>query len=396
MPAHTIDPKYIEQNDNAVYRILRVNHLQEAMDILIPLEPPQNNLEYNQALDFFKQAILNWQPNIGKPNLSIQKRFQLANVLVPPLILLGHHARAAILNFAIDNIDGGLSYILSMQQTACLLLGDDVLLSTTKLGFAIASLAIPRKDKAKQLYKIATACTMALMDKTCTDGHSEDVTNLCSRFYLLIADIALLASTGADSREDVNARSMFRLRITTNASEIESVTNSRLKISHWITETLTENNLIYDFSEEEIKMSPKELNVFLCHSSSDKPVVRKIYSQLKEIRNVKPWFDEADILPGEDWDIAIKRAVRNSQVVIICMSKSSVKKEGFVQKEIRIAIDIALEKPENTIFIIPLKLEECDVPDRLSSFQWVKYPEGWDKLVVSVKKRAKDFDIDIA
>ncbi len=395
MPAHTVDPKYIEQNDNAIYRILRVNRFQEAIDILIPQEPPSNPLEYNQALNHFMQAILNWQPNIGKPNLPIQKRFQLTNELVPPLILLGHHARAAILNFAIDNIDGGLSYILSMQQTACLMAGDDVLLMTAKLGFAVSSLAIPRKDKTTQLYKIATACTMALADKTCSDGHSQDMIDLCSRFYLLIADIALLASTGVESREDVNARNMFRHRISTNASEIESATSGRLKLGQWTSETLIANNLIYDFSEEEVKMSPKELNVFLCHSSSDKPVARKIYSQLKEIRNVKPWFDEVDILPGEDWEPAIKRAVRNSQVVIICMSKSSVRKEGFVQKEIRLAIDVALEKPENTIFIIPLKLEECDVPDRLSSFQWVKYPEGWEKLVLSLKRRAKDFGIDI-
>jgi len=166
MPVHTVDPKYMEQNDNVVNRILFVNHLQDAIDILIPQEPPRNPLEYNQALNFFKQAILNWQPNIGKSNLPIQKRFQLANELVPPLILLGHHARAAILNFGIDNIDGGLSYILSMQQTACLLTGDDVLLSTAKLGFAVSSLAIPRRDKAKQLYKVVTACTMALADKS--------------------------------------------------------------------------------------------------------------------------------------------------------------------------------------------------------------------------------------
>jgi len=341
------------------------------------------------------QAILNWQPNVGKSNLPVQKRFQLANELVPPLILLGHHARAAILNFAIDNIDGGLSYILSMQQTACLLTGDDVLLSTAKLGFAVSSLAIPRKDKAKQLYKIATACTMALADKTCSDGHSEDVIDLCSRFYTLLADIALLSSSGVESREDVNARNMFRHRIGVSASEIESATNGKLKIGQWVSETLTANNLIYDFSEEEVKMSPKELNVFLSYASNDKSLAREIYERLKRIKNVKPWIDEKDILAGEDWEFAIKRGVRNSHAVIVCMSKSSVRKEGFIQKEIRIALNVELEKPENTIFIIPLKLEECDVPDRLSSFQWKRYPEDWDEVVSALKKRAGDLGIDI-
>jgi hypothetical protein len=39
-----------------------------------------------------------------------------------------------------------------------------------------------------------------------------------------------------------------------------------------------------------------------------------------------------------------------------------VTKEGYVQREIRRAIEVAEEKPEGTIFIVPVKLEECDVP----------------------------------
>jgi len=57
MPAHTVDPKYIEQNDNAVYRILRVSRLQDAIDILIPQETPHNPLEYNQALSNYLKTL---------------------------------------------------------------------------------------------------------------------------------------------------------------------------------------------------------------------------------------------------------------------------------------------------------------------------------------------------
>lgn len=395
MSTQTVDPKYIEENNKAVYRLLRVNNLQDAINILIPQEPPKNPLEYNNALAFFIQAIINWQPNIGTIELPTKKRLELANSLVPPLILLGHHARAAILNFAIDNIDGGLSYLLSMNQTACLMPGDDVLLSTTHLGFAIGSLVISRKDRAHQLYKIAMACTMALADRSCRERHDEETISLCSRFYLLLADIASLSATGVNGGADANARNMFRYRISLNASEIETATEGKLKIGNWVASTLSANGLIYDFSEEEIKMSPKELNVFLCHSSSDKPIVRNIYRRLAELKNVKPWLDEIDIAAGEDWEFAIKRAVRSAQVIIVCLSNSAVRKEGFLQKEIRIALDVAMEKPENTIFILPMKLEECDVPDRLSTFQWVGYPENWDKVVSSLKRRGGDFGIDI-
>jgi hypothetical protein len=42
-----------------------------------------------------------------------------------------------------------------------------------------------------------------------------------------------------------------------------------------------------------------------------------------------------------------------------------------VQKEIKFALDVADEQPEDTIFLIPLKLEECDVPERLARWHWV-------------------------
>ncbi len=46
------------------------------------------------------------------------------------------------------------------------------------------------------------------------------------------------------------------------------------------------------------------------------------------------------------------------------------------------ALDIADEKPEGHIFVIPLKLEECEVPDRLQTFQWVDLfkERGYERL----------------
>jgi hypothetical protein len=66
--------------------------------------------------------------------------------------------------------------------------------------------------------------------------------------------------------------------------------------------------------------------------------------------------DSVDVLPGDDWDFAIQRALRNSRVVIACLSPSSITKEGYVQKEISIALDVALEKPEAMVYIIPARL----------------------------------------
>lgn len=118
---------------------------------------------------------------------------------------------------------------------------------------------------------------------------------------------------------------------------------------------------------------PRQLRVFLCHASQDKPAVRELYNALKAEKWIDPWLDKAKILPGQDWRMVIEKAVEDTDAVIVCLSNQSVNKEGFVQREIKYAYDLALEKPEETIFLIPLRLNTCVVPRGLRSFQWVDY-----------------------
>lgn len=137
------------------------------------------------------------------------------------------------------------------------------------------------------------------------------------------------------------------------------------------------------------------LSVFLCHASGDKPVVRKLYEALQR-DGFDPWLDEENLLPGQDWNYEIAKAVRNSDVVIVCLSEDSVSKTGYVQKETKFALDVADEQPEGAIFIIPVKLEECDVPDRLSHWHWVSLGEtrGYERLVTALNRRSADLGID--
>ena len=128
--------------------------------------------------------------------------------------------------------------------------------------------------------------------------------------------------------------------------------------------------------------------VFLCHASKDKPKVRILFDRL-ETEGIDVWLDEEKLLPGQDWQLEIPKAVRNSDIVIILLSKNSVNKEGYIQKEIRIALDIADEKPDGTIFLIPVVLEKCQIPERLKKWQYVNlYDEnGYQKLVLSLNAR---------
>lgn len=131
------------------------------------------------------------------------------------------------------------------------------------------------------------------------------------------------------------------------------------------------------------------LQVFLCHSSGDKAAVRALYQRLKREPGSHPWLDEESLLPGQDWDAEIRKAVRASDIVVVCLSRGSISKTGYVQKEIGFALDVAEEQPEGKIFLIPLRLEECIVPQRLSRWHWVDYfhEAGYERLMRALGTR---------
>ena len=142
--------------------------------------------------------------------------------------------------------------------------------------------------------------------------------------------------------------------------------------------------------------TPKRLalRVFLCHSSKDKPAVRDLYSRLKE-KKLDPWLDEENLIPGQEWDYEISKAVHSSHVVIVCLSAHSVTKAGYLQREIREVLDVADEQPEGTIYVIPLKLEECEVPSRLRRWQWVNFFEtnGFERLMYALLERSRSLGL---
>ena len=139
--------------------------------------------------------------------------------------------------------------------------------------------------------------------------------------------------------------------------------------------------------------SSRKLRVFLCHASQDKPVVRELYQKLLNESWIDPWLDEERLLPGQDWNLEIEKAVESSDAVIVCVSNTSISKEGYVQKELRQVLNIALEKLEGAIFVLPVKLEDCTLPRQLKDKQALNYfpasnqAAAYDKLKAALKIR---------
>lgn len=141
----------------------------------------------------------------------------------------------------------------------------------------------------------------------------------------------------------------------------------------------------------------RRLKVFLCHASQDKPTARELYKRLAAEKWIDPWLDEENLLPGQDFDLEIYKAARDSDSIIICLSKVSVAKEGYVNKEIRRALDAADEKLEGAIYIIPLRLDDCTPSfERLKQLHYADYftPNAHEKLIKSLRLRADVLKIE--
>ncbi len=142
----------------------------------------------------------------------------------------------------------------------------------------------------------------------------------------------------------------------------------------------------------------RRLRVFLCHASDDKPAVRPLYERFLAEGWIDAWVDEEELLPGQDWELEIEKAVEVADAIIVFLSNNSISKEGYIQKELRFTLSVALTKPDEAIFIVPVRLEACQPPRRLRNWQYVDYfpPERRDgvyqRVLASLKVRAKSLN----
>ena len=137
----------------------------------------------------------------------------------------------------------------------------------------------------------------------------------------------------------------------------------------------------------------KPLRIFLSYAHADVVSVRKLHKYLRD-KGFEVWFDKESLVPGQDWQLEIEKGLSRSDVILVCLSQTAVSAEGFVQKEFRFALDRALEMPEGRIFLIPVRLQPCEAPTRLSRYQWVDLfeREGYQRLLRGLKHCAEQLE----
>jgi hypothetical protein len=122
---------------------------------------------------------------------------------------------------------------------------------------------------------------------------------------------------------------------------------------------------------------------FICyaHNASDRAVAIRLYRDLLDADHA-PWLDKFDLMPGDRWRIRITEVIRECKHFVALLSHHSLNKRGFVQSELREALDVLDTVPVDERFFIPVRLDDCEPKDqRLGQLQWADlFPDYADGL----------------
>ncbi len=139
------------------------------------------------------------------------------------------------------------------------------------------------------------------------------------------------------------------------------------------------------------------LKVFVSYAKENRDQALKYYELLAN-EGASPWMDVKHLLPGQNWEAEIERAFSAANVVVLLLSKISVNKRGFVQREANDAIERLRYKQPTDIYVIPLLLEPCDVPSHIAGkLQYVDLstPGAWDQVRASLRLAAEQQSIEL-
>lgn len=127
--------------------------------------------------------------------------------------------------------------------------------------------------------------------------------------------------------------------------------------------------------------------IFFSYSRSDSEFALELAKKLQET-GANIWIDQLDIKPSMHWDNTIEEALASSNRLVVILSKNSVASENVKDE-----YSHAIEKGKQ---VVPVLLEDCEVPFRLTRLQYADFtldPDDGMKTLVETLKIAPAKDI---
>jgi hypothetical protein len=171
-------------------------------------------------------------------------------------------------------------------------------------------------------------------------------------------------------------------------AEIHQDEKNKEEICHWYIDfdqqkyvyglSFSDSSNVLQITENGFRFVPVKRKIFISYAKEDLLDAKRLYGSLKRL-GVLPWLDEIDLLPGMKWESEIGVRIGECNFFIALLSSRSVEKRGFVQKEIREALNVLDKCPDNEIYLIPARLDNCKPSHRvLKDIHWVDLFPDWN------------------
>ncbi|WQO64669.1 toll/interleukin-1 receptor domain-containing protein [Sinorhizobium medicae] len=108
--------------------------------------------------------------------------------------------------------------------------------------------------------------------------------------------------------------------------------------------------------------------IFISYAKEDVAYAHKVFLALKA-QALSPWMDKPPVpyqgeglQIGQKWQTVLQARLNNADYVILILSPRSVAKKGYVQVEFRTALDRMNYLPDDSVLVLPILIEACEVP----------------------------------
>ncbi|HEY3798535.1 MAG TPA: toll/interleukin-1 receptor domain-containing protein [Caulobacteraceae bacterium] len=123
-------------------------------------------------------------------------------------------------------------------------------------------------------------------------------------------------------------------------------------------------------------------NIFISYASPDLKVATTLCKAL-EGRGFKCWISSRDVLPGENFQVAIVRAIRAARMMLLVFTGASNNSEEMT-KELVLA-------SQHRLIVVPLRIEDV-APNEAFSYefatrQWIDFFADWEAAMDQLSQR---------
>jgi hypothetical protein len=104
-------------------------------------------------------------------------------------------------------------------------------------------------------------------------------------------------------------------------------------------------------------------HAFISYVREDAAKIAVIVNNLRD-NGVDLWIDRDSLVAGERWKESIKKAIQTGEYFVAIFSRNRLSKERSVaHDELLVAIEELRLRPYNRRWFIPVRLDDCDIPD---------------------------------